>query len=253
MAGERSFGDDGFDAGIGSGGLQGDTRAHGCTQGEDMERGRRSAPGQRELVELDGDVFVTLGREQGVDNGAGVVAFEPAVGGNGAFAGPVGAGVHHHDTVSGAKENFRLADDADAVVGNTVKKKNPVAVGIFRHNLPAAQKYPVWCANIEILAVCARNREGSVGLADEVEGELAADGVEECGTGKPSGNGGKERREEQENQQDAVEWAHGSVQGYENVDKRVQAILQRVRWGYPPMFSVSADSKGLKLPVSLLE
>ncbi len=127
-----------------------------------------------------------------------------------------------------------MADDADTVVRNTVKKKDPVAVGISRNNLPAAQKYPVRSANIEILAVCARNREGSVGFTDEVGGEFAADGVEECRTGEPSGRSGKERREEQENQQDAVESAHGSVQGYENVDKRVQAILQRVALGLSP-------------------
>ncbi len=38
-AGEGSFGDDGFDARIGGRGLQGDSCAHGFTEGEEMERG----------------------------------------------------------------------------------------------------------------------------------------------------------------------------------------------------------------------
>jgi hypothetical protein len=41
----------------------------------------------------------------------------------------VGTGVHHNDAVAGAEEEFGLADDADAVVGDAVEEEYPVAVG----------------------------------------------------------------------------------------------------------------------------
>lgn len=81
--GERSFRDDGFDAGIGACGLQGDAGAHGFAKSKNV-RG-------------------VFGGDERVDDGGSVGAFEPAVSGDGAFALAVGAGVHHGDAVSGAQ------------------------------------------------------------------------------------------------------------------------------------------------------
>ena len=54
------------------------------------------------------------------------------------------AGVHHDDAVAGAEKEFRLADYADAVVGDAVKQQNPDPVGIFRADFPAAEKSAIW-------------------------------------------------------------------------------------------------------------
>ncbi len=83
---------------------------------------------------------IQLGSAQRVEDGLGVVAFEPAVGGELAFAGAVGAGVHHDDAVAGAEEKFGLGDDADAVVGDAVEEEDPVAVGMIGADDPAAER-----------------------------------------------------------------------------------------------------------------
>ncbi len=134
-------------------------------------------------------------RKQGVDDGAGVVAFEPTVGGDGAAAGAVGAGVHHDDTVAGAQQKFGLTDDSNAVVSDAVEDKNPVAVGILRPDFPAAEKRSIRSLDVEVLTGCAGGGEARVGFADEIRRELAADGMKERGSSDPSGYSSQERRE----------------------------------------------------------
>ena len=73
-----------------------------------------------------------------VDSCARVFPFEPAIGGDRAFAVAVGARIHHHDGVAVLEKQFRLADDADAVIGDSVEQQNPGAIRFFRANLPAA-------------------------------------------------------------------------------------------------------------------
>src|SRR6266436_8086264 len=141
--------------------------------------------------------------EESVDDGAGVVAFEPAVGGRGAFAGAMGAGVHHDDAVTGAQEKFGLADDADAVIGDPVKKKHPASVGPGCGNFPAAEHYAVGSANVEVLAMPAGDGEGGVRFADEAGSQFAADGVEVGGADQPAGQSRQERREEQKDESNA--------------------------------------------------
>jgi len=135
--------------------------------------------------------------EQGVDDGARVAAFEPAVGGDGAAAGAVGADVHHDDAVAGAQQEFRRSNDSDAVVGNAVEKEDPAAVGVFRAGFPATERGTIRCANVKILAGCAGDGEGSVGLTDYIGSQVAANGMEERWAGEPSGHSRQERREEQ--------------------------------------------------------
>jgi hypothetical protein len=106
--------------------------------------------------------------EKGVNDGFGVVAFEPAVGADLAFACTVGAGVHHDHAVAGAEQEFGLADDADAVVGDAVEEEGPVAVGMVGTDDPAAERYAVGSANVEVFAVAAAVSEGGVGFADQV-------------------------------------------------------------------------------------
>src|SRR5713101_9409343 len=130
-----------------------------------------------------------LRREQSIDDGAGVVAFEPAVGGNGAAAGTVGAGVHHDYAVAGPQQEFRLADYAHAVVRDSMEGEDPAPIGIFRAHFPAAEKGSVRGAHIEILARPAGDGEGGVGFANEVGSQLAANRMKEGRSGEPSSNG----------------------------------------------------------------
>jgi hypothetical protein len=138
-----------------------------------------------------------LGEDQRVDDGAGVVAFEPAVGGDGAAAGAVGAGIHHDEAVAGAEQELRVADDADAVVGDAVEEEDPIAVGILRADFPATENCSIGSTNVEILAGGTGDRQGNVGFVDEVGSQLAADGMKECGAGEPSGYRREQRRQEQ--------------------------------------------------------
>jgi hypothetical protein len=125
---EGRFGDDGFDARIDGRGLQHDSRAHGFSECKNMRRRGRRKRLHGEISrwfwepEWLGHLHCDSRRrsrdEKGVDDGAGVVAFEPAVGGDGAAAGAVGAGVHHDNAVAGAQQEFGLTDESDAVVGD---------------------------------------------------------------------------------------------------------------------------------------
>ena len=204
--GERGFGDDGFDAGIGRGGLQSDARAHGFAEHKDVERtrGRPRHPRYvQRLAHLDIDVGRKLVPNESVDDSAGIVAFEPAVGGDGTFAGAVGAGVHHDDAIAGEEEDAGVSEDAHAIVGDAVEEDDPV-VGIRpAADFPAMKHHAIGGADVEVFAVCADLLEGGVGLLDKVRRKLAADGMDETGSDQPSGHGGEERREEEQDQSDA--------------------------------------------------
>ena len=222
-AGERSFSDDGFDARIDGRGLQNDSSAHGFTEGEEMRgRGRGFEPRHEAGVgHLHGNIFVAFGSEEGVDDGARVIAFEPAVGGDRAAASAVGAGVHHDDAVAGAQQKFRLTDDSDAIVGDAVEDEDPVAVGILGADFPSTKRRSIRGFHVEVFAGCAGGGEGGVGFADKIGRQLAADGMKEGRSSEPSGNGGQERREEQQNQSDANQAAaHGAFIRYENAAAR---------------------------------
>jgi hypothetical protein len=195
--GEGRFGDDGFNARIEGRGLQHDSRAHGFAERKQVEGGPWNGRQIGIDAHLPNDVFVVLRIEKRVDDGACVVAFEPAVSGDGAAAGAVGAGVHHHDAVAGAKQEFGLADDSDAVVGDAMKNENPTPVRVFRADFPAAKYRSIGSLHLEILAGRAGDGKRSVSFADEIGREFAADGMEECRTSEPSGDSRQERGEEQ--------------------------------------------------------
>src|SRR5205807_937703 len=112
-----------------------------------------------------------------VDDGAGVGALEPAISRHGTAAGAVGAGVHHDHAVAGSQQEFRMAQDSDAVVGDTVEEEDPIPIGNFRADFPAQEKRSIGSPNLE---------EGGLGLANQVGGELAANGMEKRRAGKPS-------------------------------------------------------------------
>ena len=210
--GEGGFGNDGFDAGIGGRGLQRDAGAHGFAEGEDMKRSPRKGNWRMDRLlqagffdglefpfsrsELLAGVAADFGPDQFVDDGAGVDAFEPAVGGGGAAAGAVGAGVHHDDAIAGAQQEFGLTDDADAVVSDSVEEEYPAAVGIFRADFPTTERRSIRCLHVEIFTAAAGDCEGGVGFAEEVGRQLAADGVEERRAGEPAADSRQERREE---------------------------------------------------------
>src|SRR6266851_1455804 len=131
---------------------------------------------RRRPMPLDGLVEAFLGGNQSVDDGMGVVAFEPAVGGHGAIAGAMSAGVHQDDAVTGAKKKFGLADDSDAVIGHSVEEKDPAAVRIRRPNKPATEYGAVGSTDVEVYALRAGLCEGGVAFPDEVRRESAAHG-----------------------------------------------------------------------------
>jgi hypothetical protein len=60
-----------------------------------------------------------------------------------------------------------------------VEEEDPISIGIFRADFPAAEKRAVLCVNVEILAGCAGDGKGGVGFANEVGSQLAANRVEE--------------------------------------------------------------------------
>ncbi len=111
-----------------------------------------------------------FGSFERVNDGAGVSALEPAVGGDVATAVAVGTRVHHDYRIAVLEEGFGLADDADAIVGNSVKEQHPGAVGIFRAHFPAAQDGAVGSFDDEIVAFAVRVLEAFVGVADKVRG-----------------------------------------------------------------------------------
>lgn len=193
-AGESSFGDNGFDARIRSGGLQRDARAHGFAEGEDViwQWARRSA----DSGPLDRNTGINQGRNESVDDGAGVVAFEVAVGGDGALARSVSAGVHHENAVSGAQQNARVLDHSNPIIGYTVKDEHPGAVRILGDDFPATEQSSIGRADVKIRASRTDGRKGDVGFANEAGSELPADGVEESRAGKPAANGREQRREQ---------------------------------------------------------
>ena len=131
-------------------------------------------------------MFGVFARFERVDDGAGVVALEPAISRHGTAAGAVGAGVHHDHAVAGSQQEFRLAQDSDAVVGDTVEEEDPIPIGNFRADFPAQEKRSIGSPNLEIFAGCPNDEEGGLGLANQVGGELAANGMEKRRAGKPS-------------------------------------------------------------------
>jgi hypothetical protein len=98
----------------------------------------------------------------------------------------VGAGVHHDDAVTGAEEKFRLADYADAIIGDAVKKEDPTSVGMLRTDDPTSKENAVRGADIEVFAVAAGKGERGVGFADEVGGKFAANRMKEAGGDEPA-------------------------------------------------------------------
>jgi hypothetical protein len=200
-AGEGRFGDNRFDARIGCGGLQGDPCAHGFAQNEDMFWQRTVRPAGP--VPLDRKTGIHEGRKHCVNDGSSIIAFEPTIRGDRAFAGAVSASVHHDDAVAGSQKKFGLADDADAVIGDAVKEEDPAAVGLRRGNFPAAEHGTVGGANVEVFAVSAGEGKGGVRFPNEVGSQFAPDGMEVGGADQPAGQSGQKWREEQKDECDA--------------------------------------------------
>jgi hypothetical protein len=114
----------------------------------------------------------------------------------------VGAGVHHDDTVAGTEQKFGLGYDADAVVRYAVEEEYPVGVRMVGADEPASQEDAVGGADVEVFAMAAAVGEARVGFADEVRGELTADGVEEIRGDEPAGDACQEGRQEEEEERD---------------------------------------------------
>src|SRR5215475_12447348 len=112
-----------------------------------------------------------FGKLECVDDGTCVFAFEPAVGGDGTAAIAMIARIHHHDAVPVLQKEFGLADNADAVVGDSMKQQDPGAVWICGTDFPATQKNAIRGANGEVFAVAFGMREAGVGFSYEIRGE----------------------------------------------------------------------------------
>jgi hypothetical protein len=115
----------------------------------------------------------------------------------------VSAGVHHDDAVTGAKKKFGLADNADAIIGDAVEKENPTAVGMLGPDHPAAEENAVGSADVKVLAMATGDGERGVGFADQVRGELPANGMKKTGRDEPACDACQERGKEDKDQQAA--------------------------------------------------
>src|SRR5215475_7146612 len=161
-----------------------------------------------------------FGSFESVDDCARVFSLEPAVRGDVSAAVAVTAGIHHDDAVAILQEEFGLTDDADAVVGNSVKQQNPGTVGLFRAHFPAAEQRAVWGTDDEIFAATVGVFEALVSLADQVRSERTLHGMKEHWASKPAADGGECRWKENQNQKNSGEPVH-LLHIYENANRRV--------------------------------
>jgi hypothetical protein len=104
---------------------------------------------------------------------------------------------YHNDAVTGKQKKFGLADNSNTIVSDAVEEEDPAAVGILRADLPTLEERSIGCADIEVGAGSSGDSERGVSFAEEVGGQLAADGVKESGAGEPPSDRGEKRRKEQ--------------------------------------------------------
>ena len=88
------------------------------------------------------------------------------------------ARIHQSDAVTGAKQEQRVFEDADAVVGDAVKQQISRSHRLCGSHFPAAQQNSIRSANVQRFALNTDLREGSIGLLDEV-GVSAPNGMQE--------------------------------------------------------------------------
>jgi galactose-1-phosphate uridylyltransferase len=147
---------------------------------------------------------------QRIEDGAGVVALEPAVCGDRSFTFAVGARIHQRDSVASAKKDERVFENAHAVIRNAVEEQHPATIGLPGADFPAVQKNRVGRANVKGFAVDTNLREGSVRLLNEVGCKWAANGMEKRRSYKPSERHSHDRWNEKQDEQDADDVpAHG--------------------------------------------
>src|SRR5215813_3919121 len=145
---------------------------------------------------------------QRIDNSAGVLALKPAVCGDFSAAFAVAPRVHHYDVVTILQEKFRLTDNADAIIGNTVKEHDPRAIWIFCAHFPAPENSAIRRANCEIFATAVRVLKAFVRFADQIRRKRTLHGMEKHRPSKPATDCGQGRRKENQNQNDTNETLH---------------------------------------------
>ncbi len=199
-----------------------------------MKRRRRPLP-------LDRLITALLGGNQSVDDGARIVAFEPAVRGDGALARAVGADVHHNDAVAGEEKDAGVFENAHAVIRNAVENQCPIAVGVRGTDFPSSKQDAVRCANVKILAMSVDLTERGISFEDEIGSELPADGMEKRGSEEPSAHSRQCWREEEQDQQDANEpAAHGfclEIRESSQPGSGATRDMDVDRYPLPPVFS----------------
>lgn len=108
----------------------------------------------------------------------------------------MGANIHHHNAVARAEKKLGVANDAGAIVRDTVEEEDPVAVRLRCANFPAAKDDTVGSTHLEILAMGGDARKGSVGEPDLGRSEGLPNRVKNAASKEPARTGS----EAQENQ-----------------------------------------------------
>ena len=132
-AGERRFGGDSAEAGIGGKGLQESGGAHGFSESENAAW------------------VISCGEK--VEPLVNVVAFEKAVGGDLTSACAVGARVGEKDCESVSEEELGVSGHADAVVAQAVEEDNGVAVAAMGMDCPGTERDGVWSGDGDVFQV----------------------------------------------------------------------------------------------------
>lgn len=95
-----------------------------------------------------------------------VVLFEEAVGCERAAADAVSAGVGEEYGELVGEEELRVSDHADAVVAESVKKKDGVAVRVVRTDEPGLQRCSLWRRDGRVFEFCVESVGGLAGVGD---------------------------------------------------------------------------------------
>jgi len=144
---------------------------------------------------------ILLGEE--IDPLVDVVLFEEAEGCERAAADAVSAGVGEEYGELVGEEELRVSDHADAVVAESVKKKDGVAVRVVRTDEPGFERCSVWRSDGRVFEFCAESVCGLTGIGGVGVGEGTA-GWMECAVRDEDAGDRAEGKVEREGEEEAA-------------------------------------------------
>lgn len=144
---------------------------------------------------------ILLGEE--IDPLVDVVLFEEAVGSERAAADAVSAGVGEEDGELVGEEELRVSHHADAVVAESVKKQDGVAVRVVRADEPGFQRCSVWRSDGHVFEFCTESVGGLAAIGGVGVGEWTA-GRMECAVRDEDAGDRAEGEVEREGEEEAA-------------------------------------------------